>query len=385
MSDQPNRREFIQTGLAAGTAAAVIDAQESSAASSFDLSPSRRAETLVFIWLAGGLSQAETWDAKSHTPFEPGMRASDLRGTSEPIETAVDGVYFAAGLERMASLMHMGTVVRSVTHTHPLAIEHKHAQSLWLTGQPAFDDATLIGQTIVNAVGPGAANGYGHAYTGRGPITDNVTMNALQRALAGPKENLRPDLLPYRDRLIGKHKPDFSSDLNLTLDFVEAITHADRFVEEGARFVFIEFGFDPYQGLDVHHDGAQRLDIIKSTIDFSLSHFIEKLQSDGRLDNTAVIVASEFGRTIRCDPKVGQDYTIDDERDYGYHAHHPGCQSVLLFGGPFKRGYAYGRSTDTHPAQPSENPVTVADMRTTLFAAMGVPCDEGRVVADLFA
>ena len=49
------------------------------------------------------------------------------------------------------------------------------------------------------------------------------------------------------------------------------------------------------------------------------------------LDETLVMVTSEFGRT----PKINKDNGRD---------HHPRVFSALLAGGGIKRGYVYGKS-----------------------------------------
>ena len=44
----------------------------------------------------------------------------------------------------------------------------------------------------------------------------------------------------------------------------------------------------------------------------------------------------------------------------------------MLAGGPFKRGFVYGKS-DKHAAFPAENPVAPSDLVATLYHALGVP------------
>ena len=44
--------------------------------------------------------QTDTWDVKQHTPFETGMKGSELLGTCPTIPTSVDGLRFGEGLER---------------------------------------------------------------------------------------------------------------------------------------------------------------------------------------------------------------------------------------------------------------------------------------------
>ena len=80
-----NRREFL--GLAA--ASALAPAQK----------PEAKADAMVLIWLPGGIAQTDTWDPKRYTPFQAGMKGSDLLGTCRPVPTKADGIHFGEGLE----------------------------------------------------------------------------------------------------------------------------------------------------------------------------------------------------------------------------------------------------------------------------------------------
>src|SRR5262249_50420771 len=103
-----SRRGFLRAGLAAGLVAPSLGA------ASRKLEP--KADAVIFVWLPGGVNQADTWDPKEFTPFEKGMKGSDLLSTCESIPTSVDGLQVGDGLEQMASIMHHATVLRSLTN-----------------------------------------------------------------------------------------------------------------------------------------------------------------------------------------------------------------------------------------------------------------------------
>ena len=44
-----------------------------------------KADSVIFIWLPGGVAQIDTWDPKRYTPFEAGMKGSQLLGTCPSI------------------------------------------------------------------------------------------------------------------------------------------------------------------------------------------------------------------------------------------------------------------------------------------------------------
>ena len=80
------------------------------------------------------------------------------------------------------------------------------------------------------------------------------------------------------------------------------------------------------------------------------------------LDETLVMVTSEFGRT----PKINKDNGRD---------HHPRVFSALLAGGGIKRGYVYGKS-DSFSTAVEENPMSVPDFATTVYNQIGITADK---------
>src|SRR5205823_985638 len=86
---------------------------------------------------------------------------------------------------------------------------------------------------------------------------------------------------------------------------------------------------------------------------------ITDLQSSGQLDETLVVVASEFGRT----PKV----TLASAG----REHWPYVFSVLLAGAGIRGGQVHGAS-DRIGAYPAENPVTPGDLMATICHCLGV-------------
>src|SRR4051812_19780373 len=101
-----NRREFLKAAAVAGVSAAMPQL----AGAVPKLKPS--ADSMVLIWLPGGIAQTDTWDFKKHTPYEVGMKGDQLLGTCPALATNVDGITFGAGLENMAMVMDKGTLLR---------------------------------------------------------------------------------------------------------------------------------------------------------------------------------------------------------------------------------------------------------------------------------
>src|SRR3954452_22240630 len=106
-----SRREFLKTASAATLAAMTASAPRLFAAPSTQPAETinATADTLIILWMAGGMAHTETFDPKRYTPFEKGMRSEKVLCTFPSIPTAVDGVKFSAGLEKIASVMDRGT------------------------------------------------------------------------------------------------------------------------------------------------------------------------------------------------------------------------------------------------------------------------------------
>jgi hypothetical protein len=146
-----NRREFLKAGAVAGVAAALPDALAGAAP---QLSAGR-ADAVIYIWLPGGIAQTDTWDPKAYTPFQAGMKGSELRGTCAPIPTAADGVMLGEGLENIASVMDRGTILRSMTSDTKFGAVHLKAQYYASTGYlfPAGVKAPSIGAVVGRTLG----------------------------------------------------------------------------------------------------------------------------------------------------------------------------------------------------------------------------------------
>jgi uncharacterized protein (DUF1501 family) len=86
------------------------------------------------------------------------------------------------------------------------------------------------------------------------------------------------------------------------------------------------------------------------------------LESRGLLDETLVVLATEFGRT----PEINQN----DGRD-----HHPKAFTCLMAGGGIRGGQAYGRK-DEKGFEVMEKKVNVPDFNATIAYALGIPMDQ---------
>src|SRR5687768_2766951 len=101
-----NRREFLKktscatlSALAAGYPRAVRAAEGAAAVAPRKAS----ADTVIVLWMGGGMAHTETFDPKRYTPFEKGVAPDQVLSTFLRIDTAVDHIKFSQGLEKIAA------------------------------------------------------------------------------------------------------------------------------------------------------------------------------------------------------------------------------------------------------------------------------------------
>ena len=132
---------------------------------------------------------------------------------------------------------------------------------------------------------------------------------------------------------------------------------ARRLVEAGTRLVTLTYG-----GWDMHADVTSNIGKTMPPLDQALSALIDDLSERGLLDETLVMVTSEFGRT----PKINDDAGRD---------HWPKVFSVMLAGGGVAAGQIYGAS-DATAAEPDRDAVSPADLATTMYRLLGIVADK---------
>jgi hypothetical protein len=151
-----NRRHFLKTAGAATLSALAAGYPRTLLGAATGSAPQPTADTLIVLWMAGGMAHTETFDPKRYTPFTPGMSPDDMLSTFPAIDTAVDSIRFSAGLERMAAVMDRGTLLRGYTAGDLGFILHSRHQYQWHTGYapPQTVAAPHLGAVIARTLGP---------------------------------------------------------------------------------------------------------------------------------------------------------------------------------------------------------------------------------------
>ena len=141
-------------------------------------------------------------------------------------------------------------------------------------------------------------------------------------------------------------------------NFGQGCLLARRLVENNVRFVEVIYG-----GWDMHNEVFDNLETKAAVLDKGLSSLLLDLNRRGMLNETMVVVASEFGRTPTI--KSGRN-----GRD-----HHPKAYSALLAGGGIKEGFVYGKS-DERAHNVVSKKMSPEDLNATIAYAMGINLEE---------
>jgi len=363
MSTRWNRREFLKTGSAATIAALAAGAPVASLLSSCNAKKiESTADTVILLWMGGGMAHTDTFDPKRYTPFSKGMMANDVLSTFKPVPTKLDGVHFSEGLESIGKIMDKGTLIRSYVAADMGFILHSRHQYHWHTcyKPPQSVAAPHFGSWIANKLGPknpvipafvdigqrftlGEAEELKAFHTAgflgnefgpflipdpsaglesvKPPVGMSVSRfekrNQLYNELISnsatgeygsdyQKESLKRSMeqayillkSPEAAAFDLNNEPKASYDIYNTGKFGLGCLMAKRLTEKGARFISVTTEYEPFKNWDTHDNGHTRLVDMKKQLDGPVSQLIKDLEKSGHLDRTLVILASEFSRDM---------------------------------------------------------------------------------------
>ena len=330
LKSQFNRRDFLKTASAATLGAlAASYPRQIIAADAEKIKPT--ADTVIILWMAGGMAHTETFDPKRYTPYETGLESNKVLSTFPAIDTAVDNIKFSQGLERLAKVMDRATLIRSYTAGDLGFILHSRHQYQWHTGYapPQTVAAPHIGSGIARTLGPRnpavpafidvgqrfdlgegeelkAFHTAGFLGSEFGPFVIPNPEQAVESVR--PPPGMSPDRFENRDKFyrklaaaspIGQYGSDYQQqslarsldnahrllsspaskafDLSLepkatydrynTGKFGLGCLLARRLTEVGARFIEVTTEYIPFVHWDTHENGHTRQIDLKKTID----------------------------------------------------------------------------------------------------------------------
>ncbi len=151
-----HRREFLRGVSAAALATLAAGEPRPLRAAEEVRHPKPTADTCILLWMAGGMAAPETFDPKRYTPFEVGVPAEKILCTFPAIDTVVDNVKIAQGLEHVAKVMDRATLIRSHVVADLGHILHSRHQYHWHTGYvpPQTVAVPHLGSWVARVRGP---------------------------------------------------------------------------------------------------------------------------------------------------------------------------------------------------------------------------------------
>lgn len=336
-----SRRDFLRTSAA--TAAGLA------AGPAFATSP--QDVNCIFLLLAGGPSQLDTWDPKPHAP-------NSVRGPFSSIPTKVPGLRFTELFPKMAAAADRFAVVRSMHHT-----------------------AAPIHETGLQLLQTGAL-----ATNGRAPAHLGAVVSAVkgQRG-TWPANALVPKPLGFFGVRVGhgqtsghlghEHQPvvfemtsttDARSDHYGRTAFGDSCLAACELVERGTRFVTVNMFDTVYDTVtwDCHAAGGSLRSSLSDyrqigpTFDTAYMALLDDLHQRGLLESTLVVATGEIGRTPYLNREGGRD-------------HWAGCWTLLLAGAGVDGGTVIG-SSDRLGGEPKDTPVGPDWLTGTIRTTLGV-------------
>jgi hypothetical protein len=426
-----NRRDFLtRASLAAGALALPRWAAANALSAPM---PKGKAEHCIFIWLGGGYSQIDTFDAKPTRG--DGKKVAGCY--YDIIDTAIPEAKFCEHLPRLAKMAEHLVPVRTVNHN--VIDEHAAATNRMHTGRLPSGSVVYpsIGSILAHERKAAAEGvpayivmGYPSATRGPGFLGPKAGYVYLTDTESGPAglavpAGLSRDRIARRKQLLATVREDFRGRISDTApreydeaieegfrlqggDFMKAFDlsgerdslRADygdefgqrcllarRLIQRGVRFLEVGFNvnFVNGAGWDTHNAAQREQHKLIQGLDVSMSTLIADLKANGLLDKTLIVVAGEFGRPAQFDSGGGR-------------GHHGKCFTVMLAGGGLRTGQCVGTSNDL-AMEIVDEPVSVPDLFATICATLGVNpaknlmdgdrpvpiTDGGKPVAKLFA
>ncbi|HYV27676.1 MAG TPA: DUF1501 domain-containing protein [Candidatus Eisenbacteria bacterium] len=395
---RPNRREFLFVGLVGSVGLNLGNLFKLQAQS---VIAKARAQSVINIYLPGGIAAQESFDPKLLAPIE-------YRGPLDKVKTKLEGVYFGEHLKQTAEIADKICVVRAMTHGEA---DHDRGTHNMFTGwrpSPAVQYPS-IGSIVSHELGsrndlppyvcipsqPNTFAGTGYLGSAYGPfslgadpasggfkVRDlNLPTGMDEKHFARRREMRavvdehfstleKSDALEGMDSfyqrayaMISSEKARAAFDLGqeskeLRDDYGrnaagQRMLLARRLVESGVRFVSLTYG-----GWD-HHDNIRNgFSGQMPNFDKGFAALIRDLDKRGMLDSTLVLLTTEFGRSPKINGTGGRD-------------HYPKVFSIVMAGGGIKKGCVYG-ATDPTGSEPENEPLSVEDYAATIYHLLGV-------------
>jgi Protein of unknown function (DUF1501) len=399
--DSPDRRHFLEKAAKGLLGVSFFPALDRAIAAAPDKTEiGGRAKRLIYLFMSGGMTHLDTFDLKPGHPSQ---------GETRGIATNVPGLQVSQLLPTIASQLDRLAVIRSMytqtadhedgeylmrTSYDEIATERHPSIGPWIQRFRGRLNKALPDTVLIGAPARHPAAGFLDPSYSPLPIADAnrglENTNAPQYLTLESFEK-RVDLIGKLDRKFQqkfksrdiKSYTDFYSEATSLLSsgelkafdlnqeknedrdrygrdpFGQGCLLARRLIESNVRCVEVSCG-----GWDMHNSiyAGGALPNRAGVLDRGLGNLLKDLGSRGLLDETLVVLATEFGRSPTINYNAGRD-------------HHPAAFSMALAGGGIQGGQFYGTS-DAAGHVVEQDGVTPADFNATVAAALGLPLDQ---------
>jgi uncharacterized protein (DUF1501 family) len=361
--------------------------------------PKGKAKQVIYLYMSGGMSHLDTLDPKTDPK---------VMGPVQSIPTNVDGIRLSEYLPNLAKCMDEVALIRSMysnqgAHEQGTYFMRTSYTMRGTIRHPGMGAWLLHHSGKINLHLPGSVRiGGGSRMSGAGGF---LGPDLAPLHIGDPKKGI-----PHQKRFHNVSEKEFQKELELSkwmnanfqrrFNMASTTAHSEMFdeavhlmkskdmeafdltrestvtreaygpskfgqgcllarrlIEKGVRFAEVTMG-----GWDTHTDNFSRVQDNATILDQALSTLLLDLRQRGLLDETLVVLTTEFGRS----PEI----VSGDGRN-----HHPQAFSSLLAGAGVKGGQVYG-SSDDHGQEVQENMVKIPDFNATIAQACGSPIDQ---------
>ncbi len=396
--DGLTRRDFLTVGALGAVGLPLSEHLRLAAAA-----PGRdtKADSVIFLNLAGGPSHLDTLDMKPEAPAE-------TRGEFKPIQSKLPGLIVCEHMPKLAATIDEFTLIRGISHSagsHPLgqayistgnrptpAIVHPCYGSVvsrelpcppdlppfvavpateWTSGYMGVAYAPLKTSEVPKPGQPFQVRGV--------TLPEGVSLaqvNRRQRLLSKVDSLFREaetnsQALDALDRFgrqahsmitstrsreafdVSKEAPSISKLFGAD-ELGQSLLLACRLVESGVRFVTVT-----NSGWDTHTDNFIGHKKLIPPVDANLPALIAALKAKGLLQRTLVVAMGEFGRTPAINANVGRD-------------HYARANWCLIAGGGVRSGQLIGATNKDGTGPAEGDGIKPDDLAASIYHALGI-------------
>ena len=393
-----DRRQFVEFAAKSMLGVSMLPALERAVAA--QSAGGGKAKRLIYLFMNGAMTHLDTFDLKQGHPNQ---------GDTKAINTSVPGTQISAYLPKLAEQFDKLAVIRSMhtqtadheageylmrTSYEEIATERHPSLGPWLQHLKGRQNKTLPDTVLIGAPARHPGAGFFDPTFSPLPIGDpnrGLENTTAPQYLTDESFEKRVNLIngfdkKFREKFRVKKVQSYTDfyaeatglltsgelkafDLNNEKNedrdrygrdaFGQGCLLARRLIENNVRCVEVSCG-----GWDMHSNiyNPGTLEARTRILDMGMSNLLKDLSDRGLLEDTLVVLTTEFGRSPQINYNAGRD-------------HHPAVFSSVLAGGGIKGGQFYGKS-DAAGHSVSEDGVAPADFNATVATALGLPLDK---------